>query len=88
MARRFALYCVRPSDTPDMLFKIIAFIAAALPIILFLRSVLFRRPTRFSAALKEFKKEVDFAITVFLVLVGITVAYALGKLLWVWWTSV
>ena len=67
-----------------MLFKIIAFIAAATPVILFLRSFLLRRPTRFSARLKELKKEIDFAIWVFLGLVGCTVAFALGKLAWAW----
>ena len=68
-----------------MLFKIIALIAAAVPIVLFLRSMFFRRPTRFSGRLKEFKKEVDFAIWVFLGLVGCTVVFALGKLIWAWW---
>jgi hypothetical protein len=70
-----------------MLLKIIAFIAAALPIIMFLRSTFGRRPTRLSAAIKEFKKEVDFAVWVFLGLVGCTVVYALGRLLYVWLTS-
>jgi hypothetical protein len=68
-----------------MLFKIIAFIAAAVPVVLFLRSMFFQRPTRFSARLKEFKKEVDFAIWVFLGLVGCTVVFALGRLVWAWW---
>jgi hypothetical protein len=68
-----------------MLFKIIAFIAAAVPLILFVRSMFFRRPTGFSAAFKEFKKEVDFAVWVFLGLVGCTVAFALGRLIWAWW---
>jgi hypothetical protein len=69
-----------------MLFKIIAFIAAALPLVLFARSVLFRRPTRFGARLQEFKKEVDFAVTVFLVLVGCVVAFAIARVIWAWWT--
>jgi hypothetical protein len=74
-----------------MLFKIIAFIAAAIPLFLFLRSIFGRRPmrpTRLSEGLKEFKKQADAAITIFLVLVGITVAFALGKLIWAWWTAV
>lgn len=73
-----------------MLFKIIAFIAAAVPLFLFLRSMFGRRltrPTRFSAGMKEFKKQVDLAIWIFLGLVGCTVAFALGRLLWAWWTS-
>jgi hypothetical protein len=78
-----------------MLFKIIAFIAAAVPIILFLRAMFFRRPnglgerrpTRFSAGLKEFKKQVDFAIWIFLGLVGCTVAFAASRLVWAWWAG-
>jgi hypothetical protein len=67
-----------------MLFKIIAFIAAAIPLFLFLRAMFFRRPTKFGAALKEFKKQVDFGIWIFLGLVGCTIVYAVGKLLWAW----
>ena len=67
-----------------MLFKIIAFAVAAYPVILFVRSVLLRKPTRFSTALKEFKKEVDFAVYVFIGLVSCTIVYALGRLLWTW----
>ena len=71
-----------------MLFKLIALVAAALPVVLFVRSVFFRRPTRLSAALQEFKKEVDFAVYVFIGLVSCTVVYAMGKLLWTWWGAV
>jgi hypothetical protein len=70
-----------------MLFKIIAFIAAAVPLILFLRSIFFRRPTRLGARMKELKKDVDFAVSVFLVLVGCVVVFALGNLIWAWWRS-
>ena len=68
-----------------MIFKIIAFVAAAIPLFLFVRSVFFRRPTKLGEGLKEFKKHTDMAITIFLVLVGCVVAFAAGKLLWTWW---
>ncbi len=68
-----------------MLFKIIAFITAAVPVFLFVRSMFFRRPTRLSARFTEFKKDIDFAIWVFLGLVGCTMAFALGKLIFAWW---
>lgn len=67
-----------------MLFKIIAFIAAAIPIILFLRSIFFRRPTRISEGFKEFKKQSNLAVTIFLVLIGVVVAFTLIKLAWTW----
>jgi hypothetical protein len=70
-----------------MLFKFIAFIAAAIPLILFVRSVFFRRPTKLGAGLKEFKKQLDLAISIFLGLVGCVVVFAIGRLIWAWWVS-
>ena len=68
-----------------MIFKIIAFIAAAIPIILFVRAMFFRRPTKVSEGFQEFKKQANLAVTIFLYLIAIIVAIALGKLLWTWW---
>jgi phosphate/sulfate permease len=70
-----------------MILKIIAFIAAAIPLYLFIRSIFFRRTTRINEGLKEFKKQADLAISIFLVLVGCVVAFALARLLWAWWTA-
>ena len=42
-----------------MIFKIIVFVAAAIPIFLFVRSTFFRRPTRINEGFKEFKKQSD-----------------------------
>jgi phosphate/sulfate permease len=71
-----------------MLLKLIALIAAAIPLILFVRSVFVRRSTRASEALTEFKKRVNLAISIFLVMIGCVVVFALGKLAWAWWTSI
>jgi hypothetical protein len=71
-----------------MLLKLIALFAAALPIILFVRAMFFRRPTRVSEGVKEFKKQVDFAIWMFMALVGCLIVFAFGKIAWAWWTSV
>ena len=70
-----------------MILKIIAFAIAAVPVVLFVRSVFFRRPTRMNEGLKEFKKQADLAVTIFLVLVACAVVFAAGKLAWSWWTS-
>jgi NADH:ubiquinone oxidoreductase subunit 6 (subunit J) len=67
-----------------MLFKIIAFVAAALPIILFVRAMFFRRPTRVSEGFKEFKKQSNLAVTILLILIGVVVAFGLAKLAWSW----
>jgi NADH:ubiquinone oxidoreductase subunit 6 (subunit J) len=68
-----------------MIFKIIAFIAAAIPIFLFVRAMFFRRPTKVSEGFQEFKKQANLAVTIFLYLIAIIVAVALGKLIWTWW---
>ena len=70
-----------------MLLKIIAFIAAAIPIVLFVRALLGKRPSRLSEGMKEFRKQADLAVWIFLGLVGCVVAFAAGKLLWTWWTA-
>jgi phosphate/sulfate permease len=70
-----------------MILKIIAFVVAAIPIFLFVRSVFFRRTTRINEGLKEFKKQANLAVSIFLVLVACVVAFAAGKLAWTWWTS-
>jgi hypothetical protein len=67
-----------------MLFKIMAFVAAAIPIILLLRSLFFRRSTRVSEGLKEFKKQSNLAVTILLILIGVVVAFTLVKLAWTW----
>jgi hypothetical protein len=67
-----------------VIFKIIAFIAAAIPIVLFIRAMFFRRSTRMGEGLKEFKKQINLGITIFLVLIGCIVLYAAGRLVWTW----
>jgi hypothetical protein len=52
-----------------MIFKIIALIAAAIPIFLFVRSVFFQRTTRVNEGLREFKKQANLAVSIFLFLI-------------------
>ena len=70
-----------------MLLKLIAFAAAAIPLVLFLRAMFLRRPSRIGESLREAKKQIDFAVWIFLGLVGCVVAFAAGKLVWTWWAS-
>jgi anaerobic C4-dicarboxylate transporter len=70
-----------------MIFKIVAFVAAAIPIFLFVRSVFFRRTIRINEGLKEFKKQANLAVSIFLFLVVCVVAFAAAKLAWTWWSS-
>ena len=67
-----------------MIFKFIAFVAPALPLFLSIRSVVFRRPSRLSEGMKEFKKQLDFGVWIFLGLTGCVVAIALAKIVWTW----
>ena len=69
-----------------MILKIIAFLAAAIPLFLFVRSVFSRRPTRINEGLNEFKKRANLAVSIFLFLIGCVVVFAAGKLAWTWWT--
>jgi anaerobic C4-dicarboxylate transporter len=70
-----------------MIFKIIALIAVAIPIFLFVRSVFFQRTTRVNEGLREFKKQANLAVSIFLFLIVCVVVFAAGKLVWTWWSS-
>jgi anaerobic C4-dicarboxylate transporter len=70
-----------------MIFKIIALIAVAIPIFLFVRSVFFQRTTRVKEGLREFKKKANLAVSIFLFLIVCVVVFAAGKLAWTWWSS-
>jgi len=70
-----------------MILKIIAFVAAAIPLFLFLRAMFNRRPTRINEGLTEFKKQANLAVSIFLFLIGCVVVFALGKLARTWWTA-
>lgn len=71
-----------------MLLKLIALLSAAIPLILFVRKVFGSRPTKLGAAMREARKQIDLAITIFLCVVGAVVLIALGKLAWAWWSAV
>jgi hypothetical protein len=70
-----------------MLLKLIALFAAAIPAFLFWRAIMGRRETKFGSALREAKKQIDLAIYIFIGIVGVIVAFAVGKLAWAWWMA-
>ena len=70
-----------------MILKLIALISAAIPLILFLRAVFGKRPSKLGAAMREAKKQIDLAIYIFIGIIGAIVAFAVGKLAWAWWTA-
>ena len=70
-----------------MILKLIALISAAIPLILFLRAVFGKRPSKLGAAMREAKKQIDLAIYIFIGIIGAIVAFAVGKLAWTWWMA-
>jgi hypothetical protein len=70
-----------------MLLKIIAFLSAAIPLILFVRSFMGARPTKLGAAWREAKKQIDLGVSIFIGIVCCLFAFAAAKLAWGWWTA-
>ena len=66
--------------------KFIGIIMAAMPLVLFLRSVFFGKSKKGSQAMAEFKKHVDYVVWVILFFIGCAVVYAIGKLVYQFWT--
>jgi uncharacterized membrane protein YbjE (DUF340 family) len=64
------------------MFKFIGIILAAMPVVLFLRSVFFGKSKKRSQAMAEFKKHVDYVVWVILFFIGCAVVYAIGKLVY------
>ena len=70
-----------------MLLKIIALLSALIPLILFARRMMGSRPTKRGGAMREAKKQVDLAITIFIGIIGCVIAFAAAKLAWTWWIA-
>jgi hypothetical protein len=51
------------------------------------KKIEFVRTTRINDSLKEFKKQLNLAVSIFLFLIVGVVVFAAGKLAWTWWTS-
>jgi hypothetical protein len=63
------------------MFKLIAIILAAIPVVLFLRTIFPGQSKKMSQAISDFKKEVDYVIWAMLFLIGCGFVYSLGKLI-------
>jgi hypothetical protein len=70
-----------------MLLKLLALAVAAIPVLLFVRSVLFRRPTRYSQGFQQFKRQLDVFVWLFIALVGAIAAFTVARMAWLWWTG-
>jgi hypothetical protein len=67
------------------MYKLIAVLIAAMPIILFLRTVLFKKSRIMTEASAAFRKQVDYLVLGIFFLVGCVLVYSVGKLIYSFW---
>ena len=63
------------------MFKLIGFIVAVIPVVLFLKAIFFRKGSKFSQAFEEFRKQIDYLVWAILFMIGLALIFSLGKLL-------
>ena len=66
------------------MYKLIVFLVAAIPIVLFLRTI-FGRSKVVKGAAADFKRHIDYLVWAILLLIGCTLAYAIGKVAYSMW---
>jgi hypothetical protein len=65
--------------------KLITILAAAIPIILFLKTVFFGKSKVMREASAAFRKQVDYLVWGILSLVGCALLYSVGTLIYAFW---
>jgi hypothetical protein len=63
-----------------VMFKFIWIIVAVMPVFLFLRAIFMRSKKR--QAVSEFKKQLDYAVSLILFFIGCAIVYSVGKLIY------
>ena len=61
------------------MYKLMAIILAAIPVILFLRNVFMGQLKR-SQAVSDFRKQIDYLVWIILILIGCGLVYSIGGL--------
>jgi hypothetical protein len=97
-ALRFAFAKNRPSISPkptarvlreakasDLMYKLIAILAAVIPVLLFLKTTLFGKSKVMQQAVSEFRKQIDYVVWAILFIAGSTIVYAVGRLIYSMW---
>ena len=67
------------------MYKLIAILVAAMPIILFLRTVFFKKSKVIQEASSAFRKQVDYLVWMILSLVAVALLYSIGTLVYSFW---
>ena len=67
------------------MYKLIAILVAAMPIILFLRTVFFKQSKVMKEASSAFRKQVDYLVWMIFSLVALALIYSIGTLIYSFW---
>jgi hypothetical protein len=67
------------------MYKLITILAAAIPIILFLRTVIFGKSKVLREATSEFRRQIDYLVWGFVFLIGCALIYSVGTLIHSMW---
>ena len=67
------------------MYKLIAILIAALPVILFLRTVFFKQSKVMKEASSAFRRQVDYLVWAILFLVACALLYSVGTLIYSVW---
>ena len=68
-------------NEPSGMYKLIAILVAAMPVILFLRTVFFKQSKVMKEASSAFRKQVDYLVWTILFLVSCVLVYSVGTLI-------
>jgi len=66
-------------------YKLIAILVAAIPIILFLRTIFSGRSKAMKLAASDFRKQIDYLVWVILLAIGCGIVYSVGTLIYSQW---
>jgi hypothetical protein len=80
-ASQFAVSSARQAR----MYKLITILAAAIPIILFLRTVIFGKSKVLREATSEFRRQIDYLVWGFVFLIGCALIYSVGTLIHSMW---
>jgi multisubunit Na+/H+ antiporter MnhB subunit len=67
------------------MYKLITILAAAIPIVLFLRTIIFGTSTVLREAPSEFRRPIDYLVWGFVFLIGCALVYSVGTLIHSMW---
>jgi hypothetical protein len=67
------------------MYKLITILAASIPIILFLKTVIFGKSKVLRQATSDFKRQVDYLVWGFVFLIGCALVYSVGTLIYSMW---